>query len=356
MHHAEREITAPVRLVDPRGRLDPDAHGWTRTPLHDTTLPSGPRFWGRNKRWEYWGLMTPTHVVGLTISNLDYAAVHQLYVLDRRTREEVDAATISPFARGTRLPESLGTGPARGNGRAFHLAIDEFAGSPDDDVTASGLAVPPDAVRPGRTTRLRARTPRVELDVRAVREPGWEAMGVVVPFGPGRYQYTVKDLAIPLAGTLTVDDEVLEVGDGAWAVLDHGRGRWPYARTWNWAAGSGVVDGVRTGLQLGGRWTVGSGSTENALVLDGVVDKISEEVVWEYDDEDWLRPWRVHGERLDVTFTPFHARHAVTNLGILAGDTTQCFGAWEGWAATSTGARVRVDGLEGWAEQAMNRW
>lgn len=356
MPDVEREITTPVRLVGPDGRLEPAAHGWSRTPLHDTTLPRGPRFWGRNKRWEYWGLVTPTHVVGLTVSNLDYAAVHQLYVLDRRTGGEVDASVIRALGRGTTLPESLAQGPSRAAGRGFALAIDDGPSAPDDDVTVSGLAVPPGAPRPGRSTRLRARTARVELDVVAVREPGWEAMCVVVPFGPGRYQYTVKDVAIPLRGSLTVDGERLDVGDGAWAVLDHGRGRWPYSRTWNWAAGSGVVDGVRTGLQLGGRWTVGTGSTENALVLDGVVHKISEEVAWRYDTEDWLRPWRVRGERVDVTFTPFHARRAVTNLGVLAGDTTQCFGRWAGWMATDAGERVRVDGLVGWAEQAMNRW
>lgn len=352
----EREITTSVRLVGPHGRLDPAAHGWSRTPLHDTTLPGGPRFWGRNKRWEYWGLVTPTHVVGLTISDLDYAAVHQLYVLDRRSGDVVDAAVTSPLGRGTVLPASLAQGPARASGRRFDLAIDDVTPPGDDDVTASGLAVPPGAPRPGRATRLRARTPRVELDVVAARRPGWEAMCVVVPFGTGRYQYTVKDVAIPLHGSLVVDGERLDVGEDAWAVLDHGRGRWPYARTWNWAAGSGMVDGVRTGLQLGGRWTVGSGSTENALVLDGVVHKISEEVVWDYDRDDWMRPWRVRGERVDVTFTPFHARRAVTNLVVLAGDTTQCFGTWEGWVTTTDGERVRVDGLVGWAEEAKNRW
>lgn len=353
----EREIVSPARMALPDGRLDRSAHGWSRTPLHDTTLPSGPGRWGRSKRWEYWGLVTPTHVVGFTISNLDYAAVHQLYVLDRRTGEEIDGSALAPFARGALLPESLAQGPSRGNGRGFHLAIDEIEPDVPDDVTASGLPVPAGMPRPGRTTRLRARTPRVELDVRAVREPGWEAMCVVVPFeNPRRYQYTVKDPALPLVGTLTVDGVRYDVGAGAWGVLDHGRGRWPYSRTWNWAAGSGVVDGVRTGLQLGGRWTDGTGSTENALVLDGVVHKISEDLAWEYSLEAPDGPWRVRGERVDATLAPFHVRRAVTNLGVLVGDTTQAFGTWSGWAVDDHGHRVRLDGLVGWAEEARNRW
>ena len=36
---------------------------------------------GRNKRWEYWNVMTPQHIVALTVSSLDYAAVHEVWVL-----------------------------------------------------------------------------------------------------------------------------------------------------------------------------------------------------------------------------------------------------------------------------------
>ncbi len=48
----EREITEPVDLCLPDGRLNPDAVGWTRTPLHTTNLWG----WGRAKRWEYWNV------------------------------------------------------------------------------------------------------------------------------------------------------------------------------------------------------------------------------------------------------------------------------------------------------------
>ena len=64
------ELTAPVDLCLPDGRLNRQAVGFSRRPLHRTPL----RGWGRNKRWEYWGLVTPSHVVGLTMSNLDYVA------------------------------------------------------------------------------------------------------------------------------------------------------------------------------------------------------------------------------------------------------------------------------------------
>ena len=331
-----REITEPVDLCRPDGRLDPAAGGWTRTPLHRTDLPTGPvGGWGRNKRWEYWGLVTPTHVVGLTISSLDYAGVEALYVLDRATgQESVEEATV-PLARGVELTARAGTGRSRFRSRSLSLLFEET----------------------GAGTLLRAETAGIALEVVAARPEGHESMGVVVPWSDRRFQYTVKDVARPLSGSLTVDG-VTHDGpeDGSWAVLDHGRGRWPYSMTWNWAAGSGLVDGEVRGIQLGGRWTAGTGSTENAL-LDGTrLHKLHDEVVWDYDRDDWLRPWRMQGERCDVTFIPFHERAARTELLLVGSETHQCFGRFAGWATTDDGRRLALDGLTGWAEEARNRW
>ena len=327
----EREITEPVDLCLPDGRLNPAAVGWSRHPLHRPNL----RGWGRGTRWEYWGVVTPTHVVGMTVSSIDYAGVNAVFVLDRATGEELVQDAVVPLARGVVLPTACGKGDAH--------------------VEAGGLRIDLEEVPGG--TRLRARTADVEVDVVALRPEGHESMAVVVPWSPTRFQYTVKDVGRPARGTIADRGTAYDVDAAdSFAVLDHGRGRWPYSITWNWGAGHGVVDGRAVGLQLGGRWTDGTGSTENALMVDGAVHKIGEDLAWDYDTTDWMRPWRIHGESLDVTFTPFHERAAVTNRLVVASETHQCFGHFSGWATTSAGERVRVDGVVGWAEEARNRW
>ncbi|WP_455569669.1 DUF2804 family protein [Streptomyces roseolus] len=70
MAHAP-EPASPVDLCLPGGRLNPAAVGWTRRPLHS----AGPSGWGRRKRREDRGVVTPDHVVGLVASSLDYAGV-----------------------------------------------------------------------------------------------------------------------------------------------------------------------------------------------------------------------------------------------------------------------------------------
>jgi len=327
----EREITEPIDLCLPDGHLNPDAVGWSRQPLHTPNL----RMWGRAKRWEYWGILTPTHMIGVTVSSLDYAGLESLYVLERATHEEVVVDAVVPLARGVVLPERCGVGRSHASAHGLTIDIDE---------TDEG-------------TRVRAVTSDVSLDIVAARPAGHECLAVVVPWSARRFQYTVKDLGRPASGVLHIGGERVEIDPStAYAVLDHGRGKWPYAIRWNWSASHGVVDGQVIDLQLGGRWTDGTGSTENAVFVDGGAHKIGAQLRWRYDRHHWLRPWHIEGPGIDVTFHPEHEREASTFLVLVANATHQCFGRFEGYVTADDGTRVRVDGLDGWAEEAANRW
>lgn len=324
-------MTRTVDLCRPDGHLDRAAVGWGRAPFVRPNL----RGWGRTKRWEYWGVVTPTHIVGLTVSSLDYAGVHAVYVLDRATGEELVREAVVPLALGTVLPSRCGEGGSRVATRRLRIELDE---------TPEG-------------TRLRAVTDEVDVDLLALRPEGHECLAVVVPWSDRFFQYTVKDPGRPVRGRIAVRGTAYDVSaTDSFAVLDHGRGRWPYATTWNWGVGHGTVDGRTVSLQVGGQWTDGTGSTENALVVDGRVHKIGEDLAWDYDRGDWTRSWRVQGETVDVAVRPFHVRSARTSLGVVASETHQCFGTFEGWALDDRGARVRVDGLVGWVEEARQRW
>jgi hypothetical protein len=321
----ERELTADVALTLPNGRLNPEAVGFARRPIVDTGgIPAG---WGRNKRWEYWNVITPTHILALTVSSIDYAAVHEVWVFERATeRSWGKAVTVLP-ARGVTLPARLDAGPARARARGLAIEIEPQGGS----------------------IRLRAKIADASFDVTVTRPADHECLAVVVPWSDTRFQYTVKDVALPASGTATVEGETHAVS--GWAVLDHGRGRWPYDVSWNWGAGSGVSHGRTIGIQVGGGWTQGTGTTENGVVVDGKLHKIHDELRWEYDLADWRRPWRITGGGLDASFTPFYDKRSATNLGVVSSRTDQCFGHWSG-----SFDDVRFDAIEGFAEDVHNRW
>lgn len=329
----EPEIAAPTTLVGPSGRLNRAAIGWAPQPIIDTSGLGPGR--GRNKRWEYWNVVTPTHILAATVSSIDYACVPEVWILDRVSgREWSRSDTVIP-PRNTELAARLEHGPSRTRARELEIEITEEPGG----------------------TRIRAEIPDASFDVFAALDPGHERLALVVPWSDTRFQYTVKDVARPATGTLRLDGRELTLPVGAsWAVLDHGRGRWPYNIAWNWGAGSGRSGDRVIGVQVGAQWTAGTGVSENAFFVDGRMHKIHGETEWHYDLADWRAPWRVAGGGLDAVFTPFHVKRSRMNLLVLAGSTDQCFGEWAGTFTSEAGSEIRFSGITGWAEAVHNRW
>ena len=333
-----REITEPVDLCTADGTLNADAVGWSRTPLHRSHIPGR----GRTKRWEYWCLQSPEVIVAMTISDLDYAALCSVWVLDLAVdghARESAASLLLPLRR-VPMPERSGAAPVALQARGLRIAVTP---------TATGA-------------HLMAHADETEVDVDVVRPPGHQALGVVVPWSARRFQYTVKENTLPAAGQVRVGERTFQLGGPeCWATLDHGRGRWPYRVRWNWGSGSGRIPdqgGERVlGIQVGGAWTDGTGSTENAITLDGVLYPVLEELDWAYSHADWTAPWRVTAPSgaVDLELRPFYERRDRIQLGVLANETHQCFGTWHG-TVRAADRTIDVDGVRGWAEEVRNRW
>ncbi|WP_067861079.1 DUF2804 domain-containing protein [Nocardia shimofusensis] len=340
---SERELTAPVDLCDARGRLNPDAVGWSRTPLHRANLS---RAWGRKKRWDYWCVTAPDLYMAITCADLDYLGNASVWICRPSTGLSVSVDRIVPGARGFALPDQPCTG----------LIV----------VEAAGLRIEIDERSPG-STGLRAScdsTPDgpLHIDVEVAEPTGHESLNVVIPWSPRRFQYTSKQNTRPATGTVRLGEHRWELGgDGlpAYGTLDLGRGVWKYRNRWNWAAASGVSrDGRTVGLQFGGKWTEGTGYTENGLCVDGRLTKIGEELRWTYDWDQPMRPWRVRDSAglVDVELVPDHDRYARTSAGVLSMEVHQCFGRWSGTIVTDAGERVEFSDVIGFAEEARNRW
>lgn len=330
------EVTRPVPLIL-SGQLNPLAVGWMRQPLVDTSGVDGRRNWGRNKRWEYWNIISPTHIMALTASSIDYAGVQEVWVFDRVTHQTWQVARTD-ILRPIDMPSSLDEGAIFVSSGDLHVAIEPHHNG----------------------TRLRARIPGAAFDVFAELPAGHERLGVVVPWSSKRFQYTVKDVARPATGWVETNGVRTPVPAGeSWATLDHGRGRWPYDITWNWGAASGTVqyEGAQhtLGIQIGDKWTDGTGVTENSIYWDGRITKVGD-LTWDYDPGDFMAPWRIHGPQMDVTLHPFYDKQSATDLLVLASRTDQCFGTYSGWVQPEGTGRVDFDGLIGWAEEVHNRW
>jgi hypothetical protein len=341
----EREITAAVDLATADGRrLNPAALGWSRVPLHRANLQGS---WGRNKRWDYWAILAGNLVISTTYADVDYLGLADIWWADLETGRTGGAAMVVPGARGIDLPDLPGTQVLRARKRSFDLAI-----SDDPDGTSHIAA----SWKEGDGTAA-------SLAAAIALPDGHESLNVVIPWSERRFQFTSKHQARPAVGSFSLGHYTHQLEDaprGAWGVLDVGRGRWPYRSVWNWGGGAGRVgsDGPVIGLQLGGKWTAGTGFTENGLIVDGRLSKLGEELEWRYDWEDPMRPWSVRdpGGRLELLLEPAFDRHARTAAVILSTETHQVFGTWSGEVVADDGRRLAFEGIQGFAEESRSRW
>jgi len=342
MTTSERELTEPVDLCTPDGsRLNPDARGWSRFPLHRANLLGRH---GTNKRWDYWAVLAGDLVVSSVYSDIDHFGLADVWWADVATKESGGRAILVPAGEGIALPEVPGTAPLTVDRDGLDLRITD-----DDAGTRLQASWTEDDGRPGR------------LDVTVLLPPGHESLNVVIPWTDDLFNFTSKQQARPASGELVVGDRRWELGgaDDAWGVLDVGRGRWPARINWNWGGGAGRSGEHVVGLQFGAKWTAGTGFTENGVIVDGRLSKLGNELDWSYDWDDPMQPWRVvdPGGQLDVTLEPRFDKHSKVDASAdLGSETHQVFGTWSGRVVTDDGLAIDVQDLQGFAEEARQRW
>jgi Domain of unknown function (DUF2804), N-terminal/Domain of unknown function (DUF2804), C-terminal len=342
MTTSERELTEPVDLCTADGSLlNPAARGWSRRPLHRANLRGRI---GTNKRWDYWAILAGDLAVSAVYADIDYLGLADVFWVDLTTGTSGGHAIVVGESEGIQLPERPGTAPLRVNRDGLELAIvDDAAGT---RLTAGWTE------RDGRAGHL---------DVTVALPAGHESVNVVVPWSDELFNFTSKHQARPATGELVVGDRRWVIGgpEGAeaWGVLDVGRGRWPAEIRWNWGGGAGRSGSHVVGLQFGAKWTEGTGATENGLIVDGRVSKLGSELLWDYEWDEPMRPWHIQdpGGQLDVVLTPRFDKHSRPG-GDHGSETHQVFGTWSGRLRTDDGLELEVEGLQGFAEEARQRW
>jgi hypothetical protein len=335
--YVEREITEPVDLCDARGRLNPAAAGFSRRPFVRANLSGHPL---RKKRWNFWNWIAPDFVFSVTLADIDYTSFCSFTLTDFRDGAHWSGADYGRPGR-IALPEQVEASVAfQGGGIDYANRIE-----------GNDLAV-----------RFRGRAgdrSEIAADLAVRRPPGHESLNVVVPWSSTRFQCNSKHAALPCEGEVRAGERryVFDPRTG-FAVQDWGRGVWPYRSFWNWGVATGYAGDVLLGVNVGAKWTTGTGANENGILWNGRLHKVMEDLVWEYDATEWRKPWRVvapHSGALDLVLEPVAAHTPRLNLGVLQTGGVCAFGRWRG-VVRAEGRELAVDGLVGWAEEFSHRW
>jgi hypothetical protein len=350
----QKELIKPSTLLDAQGNLK--QVGWSRQPLLDCNLERA-RFYAlrplqrwRIKRWDYYGLTTPTRFFSVTLSHVGYIGLVFAYDIDLATGAFHEETLIAPLGRGVFLPRNSSEGQSFFDNGKVRLA---FQAEPE-------------------TRRLAVKWPgfgggdlAAEIALRLPATPSQcplgehESMNIVIPIGRKRFYYNRKVNCMPAEGWVERDGQREELLPAqSLGNMDWGRGVWEYSSFWVWASASGFLgDGRTVGLNMGFGFGDTSAATENALILNGRIHKLGQ-IKFDYDAGDFMRPWRMTSDdgRVDLEFRPFVERVARTNFVLLFSEVHQLFGRYHGTVQADDGEIVRLEGLVGFAEEHHARW
>lgn len=347
--HEFTELTKQTNLCLDHGYLNPEAIGWSRKPIIFSNLS---RNYFRKKLWNYWCITGPDAMFSVTISDVDYAKMVFAYYLDYSTGEFVEGTEIAPFWKNIQLPD---------HPRKSCTYISE------------NVSIEMKVPDTGEETRIfvdwkNFQGQHLEAEFIIETSPKHESLNVVVPWSKNRFQYTSKQVCLPVKGWFQrtkksssdgFEDKLKkEFTEFSYATLDFGRGVWPYKCSWNWGSFSTRIGVHCLGLNIGGKWTDGTGISENGIVLDGKLYKIQEPVEWNYDRSDFRKEWKMKTTRsslLDLRFEPFFERKAITNLVLIYSEVHQCFGRYSGIIQVQN-QTYSIESAIGWAEEHIARW
>lgn len=337
----------PGELLDSRGELSEAGHANSLVKRYDRASIKAGRF--RIKEWDYYCILSGDTVLALTIADNSYMGLDSVTLIDVPMRWQHTKSFMRAFPMGkTGLPSTSAQGGVSVERKGYSLSFEN------------------DGKQRALTVRVERFFDRKPLTARVILTDEPEhSMVIATPF-PGKpkaFYYNQKINCLRAEGEVTFDGATHRFHpEDSMAVLDWGRGVWTYRNTWYWGSASGFVGGVPFGMNLGYGFGDTAASTENMLFYQGRAHKL-EHVVFEIPQkedggDDFLKPWHVADRdgRLDLTFTPFLDRAALTSVVVIESDQHQVFGYFDGKAVLDDGTELRVERLLGFAEKVKNKW
>lgn len=335
----QNELTQEGPLLDTQGNLA--QIGWAKRPLLDTNLEYARSRLGM-KKWDYYCLFLPNHVVAFTLADLTYAGSAFCYIIDRKTFVTSERAISLPCAAGIHLARNSDEGTSTFR---FGKVVFDFKVRDRDRIIK--IDWPKFAGKD------------LKIDVTLSQGIDHESMAITTPIGPGKFYWNHKINNLRCSGLIQWGDQRLFcTPTNSLATFDWGRGIWPFQTTWVWSSASAFLpSGEPLGLNMGMGFGENSQTNENAIIYDDRIHKL-EDIQFRFQSKNRMHPWQIEDSegRLKLTFTPTLVRTSKTNLLVVKTHVDQMFGVFNGLVYLDSGKAIEVKDLWGFAEGHFARW
>ena len=190
------------------------------------------------KEWDFYQVLGGDWVLQLTIGHVSYVASFAATLFNLKSGERHSAACMRALPlRGLPMEENPETPhilEAAANGWKMRFAVEQ---------TRRVLTVSGHDKKAGP----------VEIELVLANDIANEKMVIATPFAAGgQFYLNYKENYWAVRGRAAIGETAVEFGPGANALLDWGRGVWPFRHQWFWGNGTGMVGGKKFGLTLAG--------------------------------------------------------------------------------------------------------
>ncbi|MHA1198911.1 MAG: DUF2804 domain-containing protein, partial [Candidatus Heimdallarchaeaceae archaeon] len=192
------------------------------------------------------------------------------------------------------------------------------------------------------------------------QDPDMDSMTIATPWKNKSkcFYYNTKVNCMPAEGRVILGNTIFNFEkENSFAVLDWGRGIWPYSDTWYWGSASGMSGKSSVGFNIGYGFGDTSAASENIFYYNGVGHKL-DQITFHFNPKNFLEPWKFSSNdgRFEMEFEPIMDRNSAVNLLIFKSVQHQVFGYFSGEVVLDDGRTIRIENLLGFAEEVQNRW
>ena len=308
----------------------------------------------RLKEWDYYYISDNRFGLCLTISNLAYAGVISVSVIDFLEKTHYNKTSLKLF-------------PKKGEVVMPTTSLEGTTMFKTKDAEFKFEVVNGKRILTGYYKNFYAENGRnrdLEFEIELTNEPE-ESMVKATPFKKKHhFYYNQKINGMTASGRFTFDGKTYVFDDDyTLATLDWGRGVLPYKSLWYWASmQSRVEDGRVIGFNLGKAFGNNSHATENMIFFDGKAHKVGKVFInvakGDSKKRDYMGAWTFYSDdgKVELVFEPVLDRYAPFNALAIAFIPHQVFGRYTGKLILEGGEEIVIENIYGFAERVVNRW
>lgn len=342
----QHEVIKWTPLLDEDGNLIEPGYATSMIYDYDRTDIKANKL--RIKEWDYYLIYNKDFAIALTIADNSYMGLISASVINLKMGKEITKSVTKLFPMGkTKMPRSSTIGKTMVTTSKVGMCFNNN----------------------GNTRQLVFEFPKFENgktlsgDILITNEPQ-DSIVTATPFRESKHFYlNQKIVGFKAMGYFKIGDtEINFSGKDTRAILDWGRGVWPYKATWYWGAACGILGGDEFGFNIGAGFGDTSKATENMAFFKGIGHKLDVVTFNIPKDskgkDDFLSTWTLGSNdgRFHMKFTPIVDRNANLNLGVLASIQHQVFGKFTGFVVLDDGTKIHIKNFLGFVEKVYNKW